>query len=44
VIGDARDRIRASAALLGDPALRESFLHRVRAHAETLRLAAEWGV
>jgi tetratricopeptide (TPR) repeat protein len=41
-IADARDRILRSAALIGDDALRASFLQRVRVHAETLRLADEW--
>jgi hypothetical protein len=42
VIADARERVLRSAALIGDAALRESFLTRVRVHAETLRLADEW--
>ncbi len=41
-IAVARDRILQSAVLIGDLALRASFLKEVRAHAKTLRLAAEW--
>jgi hypothetical protein len=41
-IADARERVLRKAALIGDPALRESFLTRVKIHAETLRLANDW--
>jgi hypothetical protein len=41
-IADARERLLRSAAPIGDAALRDSFLTRVRVHAETLRLANEW--
>ena len=41
-IADARTRLLRSAALIGDPELRASFLERVRVHADTLRLAGEW--
>jgi tetratricopeptide (TPR) repeat protein len=41
-IADARDVILRSAARIGDPTLRDSFLKRVQANADTLRLAAEW--
>ena len=40
----ARDRLLERAALIGDDALRASFLGRVEEHARTLALATAWGV
>jgi tetratricopeptide (TPR) repeat protein len=42
-ITEARRRIMRSAELIGDEALRRSFLERVSEHAETLKAAEEWG-
>ncbi|MEZ4301431.1 MAG: hypothetical protein R3B70_41235 [Polyangiaceae bacterium] len=39
----ASERLASRAALIGEPALRESFLSRVPEHARTLELAAELG-
>jgi hypothetical protein len=42
VLTAARDRLRAKAAQISDPAWRRSFLERVPENAETLRLAREF--
>ena len=39
----AIERLRRRAALIQDPAVRESFLHRVPEHAELLELERAWG-
>ncbi|WP_437940975.1 hypothetical protein [Sorangium sp. So ce341] len=41
-IAEARARLLASAAKIGDPELRRSFLDDVREHARTLELARAW--
>ena len=42
VIVVARDRLRARASAITDPALRQSFLREVQENARTLELAREW--
>jgi tetratricopeptide (TPR) repeat protein len=41
-LAEARDRLLARAAKIGDPALRRSFLERVPDNARVLSLAAQW--
>jgi tetratricopeptide (TPR) repeat protein len=44
VISEARERLMARASNIAEPALRKSFLERVRHNARVLTLAREWGV